>query len=188
MAIFHTVTGLLSLLTGLALVLLPKGARLHKSVGKVYVASMYALCLTSFAITDTTPYFRGYGVFHLIAAVGVVYLTIGMIPLLVRHRLSDWFAVHFYCMLWSYVGLIMALNAHFFPDVLYFLSENFGLSKRASSITAMALLWGVPLIIGNILINRKMPHYKMKFLRRKPQADDDAFDNSTDVEAKQRLS
>lgn len=172
MAIFHTITGLLSLFAGLALVVLPKGARPHKSIGKIYVVSMYALCLTSFAITDTTPYFRGYGIFHLIAAVGVVYLTIGMIPLLLRRRLRDWFAVHFYCMLWSYVGLIMALNAHFFPNVLYFLSENLGLSRRAGSIIGMALLWGVPLLIGNVLINRKMPQYKMKFLRRKPQLED----------------
>lgn len=167
MTIFHIITGLLSLVTGLALVLLPKGTRLHKSVGKIYVVSMYALCLTSFAITDTTPYFKGYGIFHLIAAIGIVYLTIGMIPLLFRRRMRDWFAVHFYCMLWSYVGLIMALNAHFFPNLLYSLSENLNLSRRLASILSMLLLWGVPMVIGIILINRKMPQYKNKFIRKK---------------------
>jgi uncharacterized membrane protein len=178
MTIFHTITGLLSLISGLALVLLPKGARLHKGIGKVYVISMYALCLTSFAITDTTPYFKGYGIFHLIAAVGIVYLTIGMIPLLFRRRMRDWFAIHFYCMLWSYVGLVMALNAHFFPNVLYFLSENLNLSRRAASIASMLLLWGVPLVIGNILINRKMPQYKNKFSRKKPLAKQAVSQNS----------
>lgn len=178
MTIFHTITGLLSLITGLAIVLLPKGARWHRRVGKIYVISMYALCLTSFAITDTTPYFKGYGIFHLIAAIGIVYLTIGMMPLLFRRRLRDWFAIHFYCMLWSYVGLVMALNAHFFPQALYFLSENLNLSRRAASILSMLLLWGAPLFIGNIMINRKMPQYKNRFMRRKALANQTAPDNS----------
>ncbi len=168
MTVFHTIAGLLALLSGLAVVLLPKGARPHRRIGKVYVVSMYVLCLTSFTITDTTPYFRGYGIFHLIAAVGIVYLTIGMIPLLLRRKFRDRFAIHFYCMLWSYVGLVMALNAHFFARVMYFMVDNFSLGRRASSIFSMLLLWGVPLVAGNILINRKMPQYRNKFVRKKP--------------------
>ena len=163
MIAFHTLTGLLSLLSGLAVVWLPKATKQHKLVGKVYAVSMYSLCLSSFAIQDTTPYFRGLGLFHLIAAVGVVYLTIGMIPLLFRRRMRGWWPVHFYCMLWSYVGLIMALNSHFFRPVLLFFVENFDLSKRAASLVSLAVLWGVPRVVGNILINRKMPVFKQRF-------------------------
>lgn len=163
MIVFHTITGLLSLLSGLGILLLPKATRQHKLIGKIYVVSMYSLCLSSFAIQDTTPYFRGLGAFHLIAAIGTVYLTIGMIPLLFRSRMRNWWGIHFYCMLWSYVGLIMALNSHFFRPVLFFFVENFDLSRRAASLVSMAVLWGVPLVIGNIIINRKMPIFRKQF-------------------------
>ncbi len=162
MIVFHAVTGVVSIVTGLVIVLSNKGTAFHKVAGRVYVASMYVLCFASFGIRDTTPFFKGFGMFHVMALVSIATVTAGLVPALYRGRFKDWYAAHYASMLWSYVGLIMALNSHFFKEVFLFLSLNMELGKLIGLILSIALLWGVPPLLGTILINRRAPIYYQK--------------------------
>jgi len=86
MIIFHGVLGLIALVTGALILLLKKGTRLHKKIGKVYVATIYLLCFTSFFIFEL---FGRYGVFHIFSLVSIGAVTAGIIPLLRKKR--DWY-------------------------------------------------------------------------------------------------
>ena len=163
MIIFHTITGLLSLIAGLAIILLNKGTPLHKAVGRVYVISMYVLCLASFTIRDTTPFFKGLGMFHIMALVSLGTVTAGLVPVLYRRNFKDWYGWHYSFMLWSYVGLVMALNSHFAREVFLFLGKEVGLGKWTGLTLSILILWGVPPLAGTILINRRAPVYKQKY-------------------------
>ncbi|HKY05976.1 MAG TPA: DUF2306 domain-containing protein [Blastocatellia bacterium] len=166
MIFFHAITGVISVVTGLVIVLSSKGTAVHKVTGRVYVASMYVLCFASFGIRDTTPFFKGFGMFHVMAIVSIATVTAGLVPALYRSRFKDWFSAHYASMLWSYVGLIMALNSHFFREVFLFLSVRMELGKLIGLILSMALLWGVPPLLGTVLINRKAPLYYQKMKGR----------------------
>jgi uncharacterized membrane protein len=47
---FHSWNGVIALLTGLFVLLLPKGTALHRRAGYLYVAAMVLLCVVSFRI------------------------------------------------------------------------------------------------------------------------------------------
>lgn len=163
MIIFHTITGLLSIIAGLAIIMLNKGTSLHRVAGRVYVISMYVLCLVSFTIRDTTPFFKGLGMFHIMALVSLGTVTAGLVPALYRRKFKDWYEWHYSFMLWSYVGLIMAFNSHFTREVFLFFGKEMGLGKWAGLILSILILWGVPPLAGTILINRRAPVYKRKY-------------------------
>jgi len=150
MIAFHTAIGCLALLAGLFVFLFNKGTRLHKTIGWVYVISMYLLCLTSFFIFKL---FGGFGVFHVMAIVSTVTMTSGFIPVLFRRKLKGWFIGHYKGMLFSYMGLVMATNSHFFKY----------LQPTVGFVVAGIILWGIPALIGNIWINHKTKFYAGKF-------------------------
>lgn len=106
----HLVAAVLSLVTGTAVLALPKGTRLHKKIGYLYAASMLVVCATSFMIYRL---FGGFGVFHAAALVSLVTLAGGMIPALMR-RPESWLSIHFSLMYWS----VMGLYAAFFSEIV----------------------------------------------------------------------
>ena len=163
MIIFHTINGSIALVSGLAVVLLNKGTQIHRIIGYIYVASMYVLCFASFAIQDTTPFFRGFGLFHVMALASILTVTAGLVPALYRGKFRNWYDWHYSFMLWSYVGLIMAFNSHFFREVFLFFGKEVGLGKVAGLILSILVLWGLPPAFGTILINRRVPLYRQRF-------------------------
>ena len=163
MILFHTINGFIALVSGLAVVFLNKGTGIHRILGYVYVASMYVLCFASFTIQDTTPFFRGFGMFHVMALASIATVTAGLIPALYRKRFSNWYQWHYSFMLWSYVGLVMAFNSHFFREVFLFFGNQAGLGKVIGLIVSILVLWGLPPAIGKILITRRMPVYRQRF-------------------------
>ena len=150
MITFHTAIGCLALLAGLFVFLFNKGTRLHKTIGWVYVISMYLLCFTSFFIFKL---FDGFGVFHVMAIVSTVTMTSGFIPVLLRRKLKGWFIGHYKGMLFSYMGLVMATNSHLFKYV----------QPRIGFVGAGIILWAIPGIVGTVWINRKTKFYADKF-------------------------
>lgn len=116
--LFHTLTAVLSLIFGTAVLLNRKGTLKHKRMGRVYGVSMLLMILSSFAIYN----FGGFSLFHGFALVSFVTLLAGMIPVL-RKKRSDWYSQHYYSMSWSVVGLYCAfwaeLGVRFF-DMRYF--------------------------------------------------------------------
>jgi uncharacterized membrane protein len=163
MIIFHTVNGFIALIAGLAIILLGKGTRVHRIIGYIYVTSMYVLCFGSFFIQDTTPFFRGFGMFHVMALASIGTVTAGLIPAVYRSRFDNWYQRHYSFMLWSYVGLIMAFNSHFFRPVFLFFGNEVRLGKFLGLIISILILWVLPPVFGRILINRRALLYRQRF-------------------------
>ncbi len=149
---FHTVTAVLALVAGFPIFFSKKGTRFHKRWGKIYVVSMLSLCISSFWLTGTTPFTEGFDVFHILAIVSLVSVIGGVIPVLAWYRFPGWFEMHYFFMLYSYVGLVMALGSHFFEY----------LPGVPQGIRAL-LFWGLPYIVGTILIYRKRASFKAQF-------------------------
>lgn len=101
----HFVTALAALGSGLTVMLLPKGRKLHRRAGWAYVACMLVLNVTALSIYDLLGRF---GPFHFAALVSLITIAGGLLPVLRRRPRSRWTELHAYWMSWSYVGLVAA--------------------------------------------------------------------------------
>ena len=139
----HTIFSVVALLAGGYVLLNHKGTQRHKVVGRVYAISMLVLLITSFFIFDL---FGSFGPFHVLSIVSIITLALGMyFPLFARQN-RGWLIQHYMWMSYSYVGLVMAGGSHLF-----------GLMPAWPYWLQMALFWGLPYVVGSILIfwNRK---------------------------------
>src|SRR6266853_2141882 len=103
MIALHTTNGIICLVTGMLIIFLTKGTPLHRRVGFIYVVSLYMLCLVSFSIKDTTPFFRGFGMFHVMSLTSMATVSAGFLPVLRRKTQKNWYSKHFDYMLWSLI-------------------------------------------------------------------------------------
>ena len=158
---FHTIVGVVSLGSGLLVILRAKGSRFHRTAGWVYVASMYGLCGLSFAIRAERPLFGPFGAFHVMALVSAATVTAGLVPA-VRRASPGWYEQHLVFMLWSYVGLVMATNSHYMDALAAALREPLG-SRPLAMWFAIAVGWVLPMVVGAVLIPRSVPRYRRTF-------------------------
>lgn len=137
--IIHTAFSVLAVLAG-AIFLLPKGTSKHKQLGYTYVISMLVCLVTSFRLFNM---WGSFGVYHALSIVSFVTLLIALyFPMKGRHK-KDWVENHLLWMGYSYVGLIMAAGSHLFsvfPEWPVWLR--------------MSLFWGLPYVVGSIIIFR----------------------------------
>ena len=161
--LLHTALGVAALAAGFTIALRRKGTRAHKWLGRLYAVAMLALCLSSFALPATVgPRWGGFGVFHAIAVAGVVYLALGVAPVLWRGSVRGWYARHLYFTLWSFVGLLMATLSHvYYPIAVALMDVGLGMGA-AGGVTAL-LVWGVPVVIGTVVIERLKARYRRRF-------------------------
>ena len=140
----HAAIGIVALVLGLAVVVLRKGTALHRKIGITYLIAMSMLNLTALWIFDLTGRF---GPFHVAALISLATLLAGYVPLVRRHKVTDWIAVHGTFMSWSYVGLIAA-----------FISE---LATRVPGLGFTPTVVGVSTAItvgcGALVIHTKVP-------------------------------
>ncbi|HAP64443.1 MAG TPA: hypothetical protein DCR93_34820 [Cytophagales bacterium] len=150
MEYFHTILGPIALLSGLATIFLKKGTPLHKRIGYGYAVSMLLLTGSSLTIYNM---FDGWGPFHYMALVSIATIFAALIPAWrYRHRAS-WLVWHNKMMLWSYAGLIMATGSHVMGPFIQII-KALGLHGGWAAGLAMVTLWGIPMIIGAIWIER----------------------------------
>ncbi len=157
----HTVFGVLALLTGLAVLLTPKGTLRHRRIGLAYVGSMVGLCAGSFWIGDEGP-LLGFGAFHVMAVISLATVAAGTVPALLRPRPSWWLDTHFQSMAWSYAGLLMALGSHLAGPVSTRLQALLG-DPRLAGVAALLLLWGVPPLVCRRMLARRQARYRACF-------------------------
>ena len=155
----HTTLGLVALAAGAAVLIRPKGDAWHRRVGWVYAGALAVLCVESFWIRDTTPFFRGFGMFHVMALVSFFTLVAGIVP--ARLRIPHWFDWHYSSMAWSYIGLVMATGSHFFRPILFFL-RDLGAPGIVCWIGTAVLLWGLPPFVGGRLLKRREEAWKQR--------------------------
>nr|WP_298993424.1 DUF2306 domain-containing protein [uncultured Polaribacter sp.] len=98
----HLLFSIISMITGLIVVLNTKGTKFHKRVGYVYVVNMLLLNISSFFISN----FNGFSIFHFFAIVSLITILAGMYTVLKRSK--NWLQKHYYFMAWSVVGLYCA--------------------------------------------------------------------------------
>ena len=98
----HLLFSVISMITGLIVILNTKGTKFHKRVGYVYVVNMLLLNISSFFISN----FNGFSIFHFFAIVSLITILAGMYPVLKRSK--SWLQKHYYFMAWSVVGLYCA--------------------------------------------------------------------------------
>lgn len=153
-AAFHTALGVLALATGAAVLLRRKGDRPHRWVGRVYAAAMVTLCVASFGLRDSTPFVAGYGPFHVAALVSLVTVTAGVV--VAMRRRENWLGAHYMWMAWSYIGLIMATGGHVMQPAFLVLRDA-GLHAGLSLALSIALVWGLPPLVGRRWIARRQP-------------------------------
>lgn len=154
--VLHGALGSVALILGALNLLLKKGTIWHKWIGRIYVVAIYSLCFTSFFIFEL---FGRYGIFHIFSMISIGAVTAGVIPLLQKKK--GWYKRHFENMLWSYFGLVLATCSHFFGSVFIFFKSQ-GLSVLSTWIVTVAIVWGLPHVIGVPLIVRRVGYFKSK--------------------------
>jgi len=161
MIIFHTICGLLALISGLIVIFLPKGNRQHKTWGYIYIISMLTLCITSYFIYEM---FGEFGAFHVLAGVSLVSVIGGWWTIRMFQKSKKIGALngHYKFMLFSYVGLVMATGSHFFGYTIAFLKTQ-GLSMGVILTICALVFWVIPYIVGSVLIYRNWTFFKLKY-------------------------
>ncbi|WGD35008.1 DUF2306 domain-containing protein [Olleya sp. YS] len=144
---FHFITAVLAMLTGVIVILNPKGTTFHKRVGYVYVIAMLLLNISSFFIVN----FNGFSVFHFFAIVSLLSIIGGMVPTLKKQ--NNWFAYHFYFMSWSVVGLFCAFWAEVGTRFVNNMKDFWWMVALATLITAF---------IGRTIINKNAKKLNLK--------------------------
>jgi len=113
---FHLATAFAAILAGAAVLLTgPKGGRMHRRLGWVYLVSMLALNGSALLIYRL---FRGFGPFHVAALVSLFSVVAGGALAILARRArargdqaarADLVAGHYRAIAWSYIGLLAAL-------------------------------------------------------------------------------
>ena len=100
----HVLAAFSALGAGVAVLLSPKGTHTHRVIGTVYVLALVLVNVAALSLHRE----NNFGVFHALAVVSLVTITIGLSPLLFGKRSPMVIATHAYCMTWSYAGLVAA--------------------------------------------------------------------------------
>jgi uncharacterized membrane protein len=136
---FHLIAALLGMLSGAFVLFKPKGTKLHKNIGYVYLASIISVCGSALLIYNLTGYF---GIFHLLALVALATLVAGMIPLLIKNK--SYRVFHLWFMYYSVVGLYAA-----------FASELSVRIPERPFYTLVGIATGMIFVAGSIFIVKK---------------------------------
>jgi uncharacterized membrane protein len=86
---WHTAAALLSLCVGFLILILQKGTRLHRVIGRLYATAMLVMCALSFFIHRING---GFSVFHLVSLQATAFVGAGVaVPMFLRRRLKGWY-------------------------------------------------------------------------------------------------
>jgi uncharacterized membrane protein len=101
----HITTAAGAVIAGFVMLLQPKGTRLHRRLGYLYVAAMVTLNVSSFFIFALTGSFSP---FHIAAILSLATVIVGFVPVYLRRPVGGWLDLHLEFMVWSYIGLLAA--------------------------------------------------------------------------------
>jgi len=143
----HLGAAVLALGAGTYILVVPKGTRRHRWVGRVYAGSMAVLLLTAFQIYFL---FGRFGIIHWGAVGSVVALVVGLGAALLRRVLRGWLRWHYLGMGASVTGLYAAFviesTYRFFP-LAYFWWFTMGLAAVVFGAGSLLLRWHYPRLV-----------------------------------------
>jgi uncharacterized membrane protein len=112
--ISHTLLGFSSLIFSISVFIKPKGTRLHKCLGRLYLLSMLGLIISLFELFDT------FGIFHFASLVSLWSISMGFRAVTMRHQKDHWLNDHLSYMACSYIGLLGATSNEIYANISYF--------------------------------------------------------------------
>lgn len=101
----HLLSSLIAMVFATFVLYLPKGTRVHRLMGYLYILSMSVLLITAFSIYEL---FKGWGVFHWSAVFSAVVIVLGFVPIILHRPKKNYVVLHFSFMYWSIIGLYSA--------------------------------------------------------------------------------
>ena len=112
LVLIHFVTACYAIVAGAAVFLLPKGTRLHRTIGTSYIVAMFLTVVSVIPVEATVMPFFGtrFGFFHVFVVIGFISLGFGIRAIL-RWRSTrepEWLRMHQIHLAYSYAGLLMA--------------------------------------------------------------------------------
>ena len=148
---FHLIAAIVAMFMGAYILFMPKGTRVHKQIGYAYVASMVLVCTSALGIYKLTGKF---GVFHVLAFVGLGTLVAGIVPLFLRSIPKEYRVFHLWFMYYSVLGLYAA-----------FASELSVRIPEKPFYTMVGVATGLIFAIGSIFIFWKERRWKKYFVK-----------------------
>lgn len=137
---FHLISAILAMMAGAIVLIKPKGTRLHRRFGYVYVMLMILVNLSALGIYNLSGRF---GVFHVLALVSLATIFAGMIPLMMNRLQTGNKTLHLWFMYYSVLGLYAAFASELsvrIPEKPFFLMVGIASGFIFLSGTAF-ILW-----------------------------------------------
>lgn len=128
----HLISALIAMVTGLIVLLRPKGTTWHKRIGYVYITAMLVLNATALGIYHLSGSFV---IFHFFAFVSLGSIIGGMYPTI--RRMKNWIHYHYEFMGWSVIGLYAAFFAE--TSVRFFVFDYFWVVTTIASMLTIAI-------------------------------------------------
>lgn len=150
----HVGASLVALVAGLLIIVLEKGTRIHRIIGKVYAGSIYVLCGVSFFIFEVTGTFS---FFHVVSVQNILLVSAGLGAIAFRSRVPDWPIWHLRFMLYSYLALVGTGTLQFVEFLPF----------RAVALNVVVFIV-VPLVVGFFWIERSIPRWSEAFVSAAP--------------------
>jgi len=142
----HFTAALVAIALGAVLVCERKGTPTHRMIGVGYVLAMLVVNVTALCLYSLTGRF---GPFHALALVSLAIVIGGIAAILLRRE--RWLHTHYYCMAWSYVGLLAAACAEALARVPIFSAAVNSPTRAIGLGMGIAGLFGV---LGALVLAR----------------------------------
>ena len=142
----HFTAALVAMALGAVLLCERKGTPTHRMIGVGYVLAMLVVNVTALCLYRLTGRF---GPFHALALVSVAIVIGGIVATLLRRE--RWLHTHYYCMVWTYVGLLAAACAEALARVPIFSAAVNSPTRAIGLGMGIAGLFGV---LGALVLAR----------------------------------
>jgi uncharacterized membrane protein len=140
----HFAAAIAALALGAVVLMERKGTTSHRIMGAGFVIAMIITNVSALGIYRLTGTFNP---FHALALISLAIMTRGVVAVL--RRRPGWLARHYYCMAWSYIGLLAAACAEVIARV------PLGLVQSASGGLTIGLACTVVfIVIGFVVLPR----------------------------------
>ncbi len=144
----HVVAATSALLIGAVVVFRRKGTQSHRLVGGAYVVTLVLVDITALLVHHEATF----GVFHVLAIVSLITVAVGVVPLLLGRRSPEVFAMHAYCMVWTYAGLVAAGCGQLAASAAEDSSRAvLGAIGFVLLVAALLIVWRVPPALRGVL-------------------------------------
>ncbi len=100
--LIHFIASIIAFVLGTLVLILDKGTKKHKLIGRLYALTMLVVLITAFM---TYRLFGTWGIFHWTAVISSLTILFGLLPILTKKPRKNYIILHFSFMYWSVIGV-----------------------------------------------------------------------------------